>query len=78
MTEDEIKFNAQAIARMLHDDANYWFHFKWIQILGFDKCYQLASLAVMLSHENKIFTSPAKFYNGCVHKELLKGVKNYE
>lgn len=71
MTREEIVANAQVILQRLNDYPNsLWFHYKAIKILGFQRCYELASLALQQHREGKVRTSPARYYNGCVVREI--------
>lgn len=61
---------AEIIAERLNDEKAIWFHYKAIKILGFQKCYELSSLTLAECREGKVKTSSAKYYNGCVMREI--------
>lgn len=64
---------AKLIAERLNDLKGIWFHYKAIKVLGFQQCYELASLALQQYREGKVRTSPARYYNGCVVREIREG-----
>ncbi len=71
---EEIKAHAQIIAERLNDLDGFWFYYKYIKILGFQRCYELASLSIQEFREGRIRTSPARYFNGCVRRELKENL----
>lgn len=69
---ETIKSQALIIAEKLHDLNGFWFHYKKIKTLGFQKCFELSSLALLIAREGRIRTTAARFYNGCIQKEEKK------
>lgn len=69
---EEIKVKAQMIADRLNDPKGIWFHYKYVLILGFQKCYELTSLAIQEYKAGKVKTSIRQYYNGCVMREIQK------
>lgn len=70
---------AEIIAQRLNDADAFWFHFMAVNRLGFDKCYELCSLALLAYKEGRTRGSAAKYYNGCIMKELKeRGLKTNE
>ena len=67
-----IKSQALIIAEKLHDLNGFWFHYKKIKTIGFQKCFELCSLSLQLAREGRIKTTAARYYNGCVQKEEEK------
>lgn len=63
---------AKTIADKLDDQNAVWFHYKSVKTLGFDKCYELCSLALEKATYGNLRTSPARYYNGCVMGEVKK------
>lgn len=61
---------AQTIADRLNDRNAIWFHYKAVKLLGFNKCYELSSKTLIDKREGRIRTTPARYYNGCVMKEI--------
>jgi len=52
-----------------HPDS-IWFHYKAIKLLGFQTCYELSSLALQEDRDGRVKSTVARYYNGCVMKEL--------
>jgi len=48
------------------------FHYNAIKLLGFQRCYELASIALEAYKSGKVRTTLARYYNGCIKKELIK------
>lgn len=69
---DIIKSQALIIAERLHDLDGFWFHYKKIKVLGFQRCYELSSLALQMAREGRIKRTSARFYNGCIRIEEKK------
>lgn len=70
MTKVEILAQAEVIAARLTDLKAIWFHYMAVNRLGFQRCYELSSLALQAKREGRIRSSVAQFYNGCVMKEI--------
>lgn len=71
MNRQQLLSEAKIILQRLNDHPNsIWFHFKAIKMLGFQKCYELASLALDEYRVGNIRTTPARYYNGCVMREI--------
>ena len=75
MSRDKRLAEAKIIAERLSDNNAIWFHFMAINRLGFDKCYELASIALLARREGRINVTPARYYNGCVTKELRERIQ---
>lgn len=61
-----------------HPDS-IWFHYKAVKLLGFQTCYELSSLALQVDRDGGVKTTPARYYNGCIMKELReRGLKTNE
>lgn len=70
MRRQQLLAEVQIITEKLNDLDAKWFHYKYIKLLGFQRCYELASYALQLYREGKISVNPASFYNGCVRREV--------
>ncbi len=70
MDKDTLLAQAEAIAGRLNDLNGIWFHYKAINKLGFHICYQLCSLALDKFRRGEVKTSPARYYNGCITREI--------
>ena len=70
MTDERILTEARIIAERLSDLESIRFHYKAVLRLGFDTCYELSSMVLQADRDGRIKTTPARYYNGCVMKEL--------
>ncbi len=75
---NEQKAKARIILNRLNDsDSSFFFYLMAVRKLGFDKCYELASQAILAFRDGHIRTSLVRYYNGCVMKEINEKKQNY-
>lgn len=67
-----IKAQAEFIAERLNDRKAIKFHYYAIKKVGFNKCYELSSLALQVFREGIVKTTAARYFNGCIKKEIQK------
>ncbi len=70
MQKEELESQAYILAEKFSDTKGLGFYCMAILKLGFARCYELASLSLQLAREGKVRTSAARYFNGCVMKEL--------
>lgn len=68
---EKLKAQARVILKRLGDsEGSFFFHVMAVNKLGFDRCYELASHALLMYREGRIRTTAPRYYNGCVMKEI--------
>jgi hypothetical protein len=70
MQKEILESQAQTLADRFSDSKGLGFYCMAILKLGFSRCYELASLSLELAREGRIRTSAARYFNGCVMKEI--------
>jgi len=79
MQKEMLESQAQTLADRFGDSEGLGFYCMAILKLGFSRCYELASLTLQMTQEGRVNTSAARYFNGCVMKEIReKGEKRYE
>lgn len=70
MEREILESQAKSLADRFGDSQGLGFYCMAILKLGFSRCYELASLSLQLAREGKVRTSAARYFNGCVMKEI--------
>jgi hypothetical protein len=70
MEKEVLESQAQTLADRFRDTQGLGFYCMAILKLGFSRCYELASLSLELARDGRVRTSAARYFNGCVMKEI--------
>ena len=67
--DQSLEVEARIIAERLSDLKGLGFYCNAVSELGFQRCYELASLSLVAAREGKVYTTAARYFNGCVKRE---------